>query len=267
MPITMGLDAEPISSQHFYELDYKVMKLFFSIHNEMGRLWNEKIYQNELAHRCKQVGFDNVNIEVPITVSYNDFVKVYYIDLLVNNAIYELKTATALNNVHEKQAINYLMLSGIKHGKLINFRTKSVQHRFVSTRIKPLDRFNFYINDSDWENLDEDSKWLKQIFTSLLKEWGLFLDISLFYEAIGYFRGGYENIYRELEVKTETHKLGLQKVHLLNPDIGFEISSVTKDAKNYEKHLRRLIQFTPLKAIQWINIDHHNVEFKTLIGK
>jgi GxxExxY protein len=60
-------------------------------------------------------------------VSYEDFIKVYYIDLLINNAIYELKTAQILTGEHEKQTINYLMLTGLNHAKLINMRPPSVQ--------------------------------------------------------------------------------------------------------------------------------------------
>ena len=32
----------------------------------MGRFWNEKIYQNELAYRCQKAGFHKVETEVPI---------------------------------------------------------------------------------------------------------------------------------------------------------------------------------------------------------
>ena len=130
MPIKLSKHFEPISYDDFHSLDYDVMGIVFSIHWELGRFLKEKIYQNELAYRCQKAGFKNVATEVEIDVSYKDFHKVYYIDLLINNAVYELKTAQELGGEHEKQTINYLMLTGLTHAKLINLRTPSVQYRF-----------------------------------------------------------------------------------------------------------------------------------------
>jgi hypothetical protein len=103
-------------------------------------------------------------------VSFEDFTKVYYIDLLINNAIYELKTAQFLAGEHEKQTINYLMLTGLNHAKLINFRPPSVQHRFVSTNLTPAKRYDFKVDDEQWRELDDDSIWLKRILMSLFAE-------------------------------------------------------------------------------------------------
>ncbi|MCI0446866.1 GxxExxY protein, partial [bacterium] len=130
MPITHGVEIKTISKDDFYLLDYKVMGLAFSIHREMGRFWNETIYQNELADRCQKSGFDKVATEIPIQVSFKDFCKSYYADLLVDNAvIYELKTAQALSGEHRKQTLNYLFLLGMQRGKLINMQPASVEHR------------------------------------------------------------------------------------------------------------------------------------------
>lgn len=170
MPIKMSKQVEPICYKEFHSIDYVVMGIVFSIHKELGRFWNEKIYQNELSYRCKKAGFENVASEVAIDVSYKNFHKVYYIDLLINNAIYELKTEQILNTEHEKQTINYLVLSGLTHAKLINFKPSSVQHHFVSTKVTPEKRYDFTINKKQWLNINEDSIWLKQILKDLLNE-------------------------------------------------------------------------------------------------
>ncbi|MCH7673997.1 GxxExxY protein, partial [candidate division KSB1 bacterium] len=107
---------------------------------------------------------------------------------------YELKTVGKLNSEHEKQTLNYLLLLGLQHGKLINFRPASVQKRFVSTTLLPNDRYDLTIDDRQWFELDEDSMLLKELIMELLTDWGAYLETSLFYEAICHFRSGEENI-------------------------------------------------------------------------
>lgn len=162
MSIEIEGEIKRIDEQEFYEIDYQVTGLAYAIHNEIGRLWDEKIYQNELANRCRAAGLGNVKTEVPISVLYKDFCKEYYVDLLVNDSIiYELKTVGKLNSEHEKQTLNYLLLLGLQHGKLINFRPASVQKRFVSTTLLPKDRYDFTVHDRQWFELDEDGCCLK----------------------------------------------------------------------------------------------------------
>lgn len=265
MPITHNFKIQHLSEDDFHALDYRVMGLAFSIHRELGRFWNEGIYQQELAHRCKKAGIQKVIIEAPIKVSYQDFTKFYYVDLLIDDTVvYEIKAVQALSTEHRKQTLNYLFLPGVPHGKLINMRPASVEHQFVSTRITPAQRYDFKIDDLEWQDIDDDSVWLKQLLTNLLNEWGAFLDTNLFYQAIYHFRGGEENVVKEIKVMNGAHFLGMQKVHLINPETAFKISAVTKAETYYEQHLRRFIQLTPLKTIQWINFNHERIVFKTI---
>ncbi len=266
MPIAYDIAVKSISKDEFYEIDYKVMGLAFAIHREMGRLWNEKIYQNELAARCREAGFEHVKTEVPIHLSYRDFRKTYYVDILINNGVvYEMKTAQALTGEHRQQTLNYLFLLGLQRGKLINMQPASVEHYFVSTKITPERRFATTINDSAWQNRDEDSVWLKELMKNLIREWGAFLGNSLFYDAICHFRGGAENVIRKIEIRRGANVLGIQKIHMLNSDIAFKISSITKGKSSYEQHLRKFIRFASLKGLQWINFHHNSIAFKTVL--
>ena len=43
-----------------------------------------------------------------------------------------------------------------------------------------------------------------------------------------------------------------------------KITAITKGVANYEKHLHRFIQLTNLDAIQWINLNHKIIVFKTI---
>ena len=217
------------------------------MHKDLGRFCDEKIYQNELAHRCRDIGFKTVATEVPIQVSYKDFLKTYYMDLLVNSRVmYELKTVKVMTGEHRKQALNYLLLMGMHHGKLINMRSKSVQYSFISTRLTKEKRCKFIINDWEWDDLDEDSLWLRQMMASLLSEWGAFLDTNLFYAAINHFRGGEEKVINRVEVVKDSRILGTHRTHLLNSEVAFKISAVTKGGTFYEGHLQRFLSHTSL---------------------
>ncbi len=69
------------------------MRIVYDVHNEFGRFYDEKIYQNEIAYRCTLAGFESVMTEVPMQVCHGKFGKSYCVDLVINNAvIYELKT-------------------------------------------------------------------------------------------------------------------------------------------------------------------------------
>ncbi|MFC1830027.1 GxxExxY protein [Thermodesulfobacteriota bacterium] len=265
MPVKCNVRIKPVSEDEFHLLDYKMMEIVFSIHKDLGRLYDEKIYQNELAYRCEKIGFESVETEVPIQVSYNNFTKNYYVDLLINKSvIYELKTVTALTGKHQKQTLNYLLLMGMQYGKLVNMRPESVQYRFVSTNLNPEKRYKFAVDIDGWKDLDEDSIWLRKLIISLLSEWGAFLDTNLFYDAIKHFRGGEENVVESVEIVNDSRVLGAQKAHLLNSKIAFKISAVTKSESYYEKHIHKFLKYTNLIAIQWINFNYNNIRFKTI---
>jgi len=154
MPVKHSAMIEPISEDEFHLLDHKIMEVVFSMHKDLGRFYDEKIYQNELAYRCRNIGFETVATEIPIQVSYKDFLKTYYVDLLINNRVmYELKTVKVITGEHRKQALNYLLLMGMHHGKLINMRPESVQYIFISTRLTKEKRYKFIIDDGQWEDL------------------------------------------------------------------------------------------------------------------
>ncbi len=58
--------------------------------------------------------------------------------------------------------------------------------------------------------------------------------------------------------------LGTQRFHVHSPRTAFRITAVTEDLDMLEGHLRRLLSLTELDAIQWINLNHADIQFKTL---
>ncbi|MGH7192677.1 MAG: GxxExxY protein [Candidatus Saccharimonadales bacterium] len=96
MPITVHAELRKISQDDFGHVAFEVMRHAFGIHRDLGRFFDEGIYQAELANRCS-----GARIEVPIEVSFEGFQKVYFVDLLVEGgAVFEIKTAEGLHDRH-----------------------------------------------------------------------------------------------------------------------------------------------------------------------
>ena len=112
MPVKCDVETILTGQERFHAVDKAVMRHVFDIHNTLGRFCDERIYQDELAERCRADGFD-VQREVLLSASFQDFAKPYYLDMLVERGvIYELKAVETLNSGHQKQLINYLLLAG-----------------------------------------------------------------------------------------------------------------------------------------------------------
>ena len=52
------------------------MDVIFAVHNELGRFLEEDICKLEIAHRIP-----GSQIEVPISVTFEDFTRAYFLDL------------------------------------------------------------------------------------------------------------------------------------------------------------------------------------------
>ena len=252
----------PKSQDEFHSIDGIVTGFAFEIHNEIGRFCDEKIYQKILAEKCLNASI-RVDREVEVVLTYKNFTKMYKLDLLVDNGIvYELKTVEVLNESHKQQLINYLLLTGIKHGKLLNFRPASVEMQFVSTTLTNEDRYNYSINTKECTIMTDKCGNLISILSELLSEWGVFLDYRLFTEALVHFLGGIEKIICPVKIYFNNKIVGEQKMTLLNDTTAFHLSGISKAFKSYENNIIRLIQHTQITTVQWINFNKRNITIK-----
>ncbi|HKL21366.1 MAG TPA: GxxExxY protein [Tichowtungia sp.] len=264
MSIYVEHPVRTVSEQTFREIDYRVMKLAFDAHNRMGRFYDEKIYQNELMAACIEMGI-NATSEVKIELTHKTFAKELFIDLLIEHRIiYELKAARSIISDHRIQTIDYLLLSNIQYGKIVNFRSASVQHEFVSTTLKHADRKKISICDEGWGETSETAVRLMTVTTDLLSDWGAFLDTNLYKEAIAYFFGGLEEISKPVEIYRNGAPIGTQRLPLLSPTKTFFISSIKTGIESYQSHLQRLLNCTHLTSLFWINLNRSEVQFRTL---
>ena len=265
MPIQVGAPVSPVSDREFDRIDYEVMKHAFNIHNRQGRLCDEPIYQKLLASRLRASWLSSVLREVPVSAIHESFRKTYYLDFLVNSGvIFELKSVEALTGEHENQVINYLLLAGLQHGKLINMRPERVDGQLVPTRLTPEKRRQLNFIDTEWQPNGPRSDLFKTTMTALLRDWGGFLSLALYQEAITYFLGGKEAVERRVDFIVDGEVVGGQKVKLLDDLTAFAITGVKGELGLYEEHLRRLLRHTNLQTIQWLNMANHDIVFKTI---
>ena len=106
------------------ELSYKIVGAIYEVYNQLGIGLLEKVYASALKFELESRGL-KVQTEVPIPVYYKGNLLqdvAFRIDLLVEDRIIvEIKSVEELSAKHHKQILNYLKLSNLKLGILVNF--------------------------------------------------------------------------------------------------------------------------------------------------
>ena len=222
-------------------------------------LFDEQIYHREIARRC------GGTIEVPIEVSALGHRKRYFIDLLVaDGAIFELKTVDAITPRHRGQLLQYLMLTDLPRGKLVNLRPQRIEHEFVNSNVPRSDRVAFVLDERAW--IDIGSRQLRNGVSELLRDLGTGLEIGLYEEFVTEFMGGEETVHGRTEIFSHAGTINGHPVRLAGPELSFKFTAVKEADLSYaEADLRRFLNHVALRGIQWINVRHHLVTLKTLL--
>lgn len=106
----------------------KIIGCAYTVANDLGSGFVEKVYENALAHELRKAGLD-VKQQYGIQVAYDGIiVGEFATDLLVEECVLvELKAAKALDDVHKAQCLNYLKATGLQVCLLVNFGSPRVQ--------------------------------------------------------------------------------------------------------------------------------------------
>ena len=100
------------------DLSYKITGILFDVHNELGQYAREKQYGDLLEKKLKEIKL-SYKRELPISDSGN------ILDFIIDDKIIlELKSIVAINRDNYRQVQNYLQVTNLKLGLLVNFRTK-----------------------------------------------------------------------------------------------------------------------------------------------
>ncbi len=254
----------PISDAAFAEIDRAVMGCAFASQNVLGRLCDEHIYETDLAARLRAEGFTDVHTQAPVTVAHNTFSKTYRLDVVVNQMVYELKAAAGFAPEHDAQAIHYAALLAIDRVKLLNFRTPKVVGKLTRSPFARLDRTQVRSVEARWQPLSDRCEGLKQQMLALLADWGAFLEAQLYEEGLVHFHGGESACTHRAPVVRSGIELGTHQVQCHADRVAFVVTALSDSPSAFEQHLRRLMNFTPLRGVQWMNLNHAEIEFVTL---
>ncbi|PQJ79633.1 GxxExxY protein [Polaribacter porphyrae] len=117
----------------YKEDTYKIIGLCMEVHNQLGKGFNEVVYSDAL-----EIEFIDNNIkyskEQKFNINYkgNILPHKYRADFIINDKIVlEIKAIKCLTSSHVKQTLNYLAVSKLKIGLLINFGEDSLKYQRV----------------------------------------------------------------------------------------------------------------------------------------
>ncbi len=112
------------------DLTGSILSCSFEVMKELGPGFQERVYKNALLITLKQKGL-RVETEQPFEVSYRGIViGRYNADIVVEKTvIIELKCCENLIPEHQAQLFNYLKVSQLPIGLLINFRRRKLEYK------------------------------------------------------------------------------------------------------------------------------------------
>ncbi|SHM45469.1 GxxExxY protein [Cyclobacterium lianum] len=125
-----------IKEQYKYsDITGKIIGAAMQVHSALGNGFQEVIYQRALEIELADRGLSfSREHEMPIYYKHQQ-IGTRRVDFLVEDVVsVELKALTQLEDVHLAQAINYLEAYDLEVGLLINFGSKSLQHKRIVNR-------------------------------------------------------------------------------------------------------------------------------------
>lgn len=258
MPVRTSIPLSPCSQTMFGDIAYDVVGVALELYSKMGNRFQESVYRSTLRQSFGVRALE----EIEINLIHQDFVKKLYMDLVVDSgSVFELKASTSISPSHTSQLIQYLMLTGLNHGKVISFGGTQLEHKFVNCHMTVDGRREFKLERIDWVN-NSSYRSLEQLVVSLLHDWGTGLTAPLYLEAIVYLaRLAEKNINTFWDGKIT----GKQPVHIIEQNHSLEVTCLSERIDSYKSNLIRFLKHTSLDEILWVNITNGNVRLERIV--
>ncbi len=118
-----------------FALTGAILNCCFEVMKELGPGFLERVYQNALLIALQEKGLQ-VETEKPFEVVFRSkVIGRYSADLVVEKTvILELKCCECLVGEHQAQLFNYLTISQLPVGLLINFRHRKLEYKRIHRR-------------------------------------------------------------------------------------------------------------------------------------
>ena len=110
------------------DISYKIRGAIYEVYKNLGPGLFESVYEAVLTFELQKLGL-KVETQVPVPVVYKDqkLEVGFRLDILVENkVIIEIKSVENLAEVHHKQVLTCLRLTGLKLGLLVNFNSDDI---------------------------------------------------------------------------------------------------------------------------------------------
>jgi GxxExxY protein len=125
---------ESLEKYPFQEETYKLIGVCMEVHRNLGKGFLEVVYKDALQYELRKVniGFER---EKKFEIAYKDIILPhYYIADFVafGKIIIQVKAQENVAENHYKQVINYLSVSKLKLGLIINFGEESLKFKRVA---------------------------------------------------------------------------------------------------------------------------------------
>jgi GxxExxY protein len=111
------------------DLTKEIIDSAYKVHNALGCGLLEKVYGNALVWDLN-LKRKKVIAQQEFIVRYRDKeVGTYYADLVVEDkVIVEVKSVEDIDDIHRAQLLNYLRISGVRVGLLVNFARPKLEY-------------------------------------------------------------------------------------------------------------------------------------------
>ncbi len=129
---------------------------------------------------------------------------------------------------------------------------------------KPQPNFRGFWQAAAWRALSPQCDSLKRRLEESLADWGGGLEAALYQEALIHFCGGETQCLRRVPLVLEGCELGTHKVHSHAEGVCFMVTAFSSETQAQESHIRRLLNLTGMRGVQWMNFDHTTLQLTTV---